>query len=167
MDKLFIFLLGGKHPCARIEVHDIVPAIARHYREAFPQLLRQWFGTPEGAHVDGWFCLDGLEGYRLEFSAEPPASDAPRIYLINLGGYLAHAFGEQHKYVPVVAHDAAEAKRKGKQQAEREWLLPHADAVIDVDDCLLIDRVDGRHIRLRPGEHSPPSWTNHYELLDG
>jgi Domain of Unknown Function (DUF1543). len=166
MDKLFIFMLGGKHPRARIEVHDIVPAIASDYRDAFPWLRRHWFGDLAGAHIDGWICLDGLEGYRLEFATAAPAADAPRLYLINLGGYLADQFGEQHQYIPVVAHSAAEAKRKGKEQAERAWLKPHADAVIDIDDCLLIDQVDGRHIHLLPGAHTPPAWTNHYELLE-
>ncbi len=91
---LFVVMLGGKHPRAKIEVHDVQFVVADSLEAAYPQLREGWFGSPAGLHIDSWMRVDGIEDYRLELSALAPAADAPRLYFINLGGYEAATFGE-------------------------------------------------------------------------
>ncbi len=151
--KLFVVMLGGTHPQAKVELHDVVFAIGESLQAVYPQLRRQWFGEPRGAHVDSWLEVDGVDAWQVRFSDTPPAEGAPRLFFINLGGYEAGVFGESHRYLLVVAADKAEAKRKGKLQADASWDKPHTDALYDVDDCIPVDAVDGRHVVLVEGPH--------------
>ena len=166
MKKLFIVLLGGKHPRASIEVHDIVIATGESLTDTYQQLREQWFGAPDGLHIDAWMQVSGLDGHRIQFANSAAAADEPRIYLINLGGYTPETFGEAHRYFLVTARDPREAKLKGKRQYDRDWKLPHTDAVVDVDDCLPLDFAGGAHIHLVPGAHAPVHFENDYILLN-
>ena len=58
---LFVVMLGGKHPRARIEVHDVVFAVADTLEATYPQLRDAWFGSPKGVHIDSWMAVDGVE----------------------------------------------------------------------------------------------------------
>lgn len=162
---LFIVMLGGQHPRASIEVHDVIFAVAERLEDTFPRLREHWFGSPEGVHVDSWLEVDGVDGYRVEFSNLAPAPGEPRLYFINLGGYQDGVFGEEHRYLLVVAGDRAEAKAKGKRRALAEWYKPHTDALLDVDDCLPVDLVDGRYVHLVEGPHRGVVPRNDYRPL--
>lgn len=162
---LFVVMLGGKHPRAKIEVHDVVFAVADSLEAAYPQLRQGWFGHPAGLHIDSWMRVDGVEGWKVELSPFAPLPGAPRLYFINLGGYESRSFGEAHHYVLVVAQNKAEAKSKGKRLMLANWAKPHTDALMDVDDCLPIDEVSGRYIHLVEGEHSGIFQRNDYIVL--
>jgi len=162
---LFVVLLGGKHAQAKIEVHDIVFAVADSLEQAYPQLRERWFGTAKGVHIDAWMAVDGVEGWRLAFSPLAPCADAPRLYFINLGGYDARCFGEAHHYVLVVARNKREAMAKGRRQALAHMKQTHLDAVLDVDDCLPIDHVGGRYVHLVEGPHDGITQRNDYIVL--
>jgi len=162
---LFVVMLGGKHPRARIEVHDVAFVIADTLEAAYPQLREGWFGSPSGLHIDSWMRVEGVEQWRVELSALQPAPGALRLYFLNLGGYEAHAFGEAHRYGLVVAKDKKQAKAKGRQLMLRQWAQPHTDALLDVDDCLPIDHVDGRYIHLEEGTHGGIAQGNDYIVL--
>ncbi len=152
--KLFVVMLGGTHPRARVELHDVVFAFGDTLESTWPQLREQWFGDARGAHVDSWMEVDGVEGWQVRFSATPASVNSPKLFFINLGGYEAGVFGESHAYLLVVARDAAEAKAKGKAQADARWMLPHKDALYDVDECIPVDSVGGRHVVLVEGPHA-------------
>nr|BFD41441.1 DUF1543 domain-containing protein [Pseudomonas sp. FFPRI_1] len=162
---LFVVMLGGKHPRAKIEVHDVQFVVADSLAAAYPQLREGWFGSPAGLHIDSWMKVDGVEDYRLELSPLAPAADAPRLFFLNLGGYEAATFGEAHRYLLVVARDRLEAKAKGKQQMLAHWHKPHTDALLDVDDCLPVDLVDGRYVHLVHGPHQGIVQHNDYIIL--
>ncbi|CAH0650218.1 DUF1543 domain-containing protein [Pseudomonas juntendi] len=162
---LFVVLLGGKHPQAKIEVHDIVFAAADTLEQAYPQLRDGWFGSPKGVHVDAWMAVDGVDNWRVELSPLAPSPESLRLYFINLGGYDAQAFGEAHDYLLVVARDKREAMAKGKKQAMAHWSQAHNDAVLDVDDCLPIDQVGGRFVHLVEGPHAGVRSRNQYIVL--
>ena len=169
MSSLFIVMLGGRHARANTEVHDVVLAVGESLEEITPQLKHAWFGEQQGLHIDAWHQLHGLEfenkKYQIHFTdAQPNSSDA-KLWLINLGGYDAHEFGELHRYVLVVAHDSVEAKMKGKQQFAQYWQKPHTDRVLDVDDCIAIDHVHGRYVQLIEGEFAQGYWENTYLTL--
>lgn len=151
---LFVVLLGGKHPASKIEVHDVVFASGEQLQDTYPQLARQWFGARKGLHVDAWMTVDGVDDYQVRLSDIQPGPDDPRLFFINLGGYEPGEFGEAHRYLLVVARDAAEAKRKGKAQAGAQWDKPHTDNLYDVDDCIPVDSVEGCYVQLLRGSHA-------------
>jgi hypothetical protein len=162
---LFVVMLGGKHPRAKIEVHDVAFVVADTLEQAYPQLRDAWFGSPKGVHIDSWMAVDGVEEWRVELSPLAPLPGSPRLYFINLGGYESQAFGEAHHYLLVVAKDRREAMSKGKRQILSHWTQAHTDAVMDVDDCLPIDEVSGRYVHLVEGPHAGIVQRNDYIVL--
>lgn len=162
---LFVVMLGGKHPSAKIEVHDVVFVLGDCLADCYPQLRSNWFGHTNGLHIDSWMAVAGVDGYRLEWSNQAPAANELRLFFINLGGYQQGQFGEEHRYLLVVAKDVATAKALGKQQILKIWEKPHTDNVLDVDDCLPIDFVSGRYVRLVADTYQPTIQQNDYILL--
>lgn len=128
-------------------------------------MREQWFGSARGVHIDSWLEVDGVDGYKLHWSDMQPAAGEPRLYFINLGGYEPGAFGEAHQYLLVVATSKAQAKAIGKQRMARHWSQAHTDAVMDVDDCIAIDQLGGRYVRLIAGEHAPLVQRSDYIVL--
>lgn len=152
--RLFVVMLGGRHARANTEVHDVVFAVAPTIERSHAQLRAQWFGEAAGLHIDSWMTVDGVEQWQVRLSAEAPATGAPRLYFVNLGGYVAGEFGEAHGYLLVVAADAVEAKRKALRQAQAEWIKPHRDALLEVDSCLPVGPIGSLHVHLVPGAHA-------------
>lgn len=162
---LYVVMLGGKHPKARIEVHDVVFAIGDSLQAVYPQLQQQWFGLAKGLHVDAWMAVDGIEQYQVRFTSAVPQPDAPRLYFINLGGYLPDEFGEAHRYVLIVAHSKMQARGRARKHFLKLWQQSHVDAVLDVDDCVLIDQVDGHFVHLVEGSHQGVQFENCYLVI--
>lgn len=162
---LYVVMLGGRHPGAKIEVHDVLFVQADSLEQAYPQLRSAWFGAAKGLHIDSWLEVADVDGYRVELRQEPPAAGAPRLYFINLGGYEPHTFGEAHRYLLLVAASRKEAKALGKQRMQSAWLKPHTDALVDVDDCLAIDQVAGVFVHLVQGPHAQVVARSDYILL--
>ncbi|EIK96229.1 hypothetical protein PMM47T1_13093 [Pseudomonas sp. M47T1] len=162
---LFVVMLGGKHPRAKIEVHDVAFVVADSLEACYPQLRQSWFGSQAGLHIDAWMQVDGVADWKVELSPLAPKPGSARLYFINLGGYEGQAFGEAHQYVLVVAMNKTQAKAKGKQQMLAHWGKGHTDALMDVDDCLPIDEVGGRYVHLVEGAHGGVVQRNDYIVL--
>lgn len=152
--RLFVVMLGGRHARANTEVHDVVFAVGSSIEQTYPQLRQQWFGEAAGLHLDSWMAVDGVEDWQVRLSRDAPAIDAPTLFFVNLGGYVEGQFGEDHRYLLVVAADAVEAKRKALAQADAQWIKPHRDALLEVDSCLPVGPIGGLHVRLIPGPHT-------------
>ena len=169
MSSLFIVMLGGRHARANTEVHDVVLAVGDSLEEVYPQLKNAWFGESQGLHIDAWAKLQGLKfenkNYQIHFTNTQPNQSDLKLWLINLGGYDAHEFGELHRYVLVVAQNAIVAKEKGKAHFAQHWQKQHTDRVLDVDDCIAIDHVHGRYVQLVEGEFEQGQWENTYLTL--
>jgi len=162
---LHVFMLGGRHARARIEVHDVAFANVERIEDAYPQLRRDWFGEAKGLHVDGWLAVDGVEDYRVAFGDAAPAADEPRLFFVNLGGYVPGALGEAHDYLLLVAPDLAAARRKAKALQDARWDKPHTDALLEVDDCIAIDQVGGRHVQLVRAAHAGIEQVSDYIVI--
>lgn len=166
MPSLFIVMLGGRHARANTEVHDVVLAVGDSLEEIHPQLKNAWFGELAGLHIDAWAQINGVEfehkNYQIHFSNAQPNQSEHKLYLINLGGYNVHEFGELHRYVLVVAQNPMVAKEKGKQYFAQHWQKQHTDCVLNVDDCIAIDQVHGRYVQLIEGEFITNIWENSY-----
>ncbi|WKE64083.1 DUF1543 domain-containing protein [Gallaecimonas kandeliae] len=162
---LYVVMLGGRHPRAKIEVHDVVFAVADEFEGCFEQLRQQWFGAAKGLHIDSWLAVDGIDEFQVRLSDQAPAPGEPRLYFINLGGYEDGQFGEAHHYLLVVAKDKVEAKAKGKQQLASHWDKPHTDALLDLDDCVPVDQAGGRYVQLLEGPHGGIIQQSDYIIL--
>ena len=170
MPSLFIVQLGGRHPRANMEVHDVVLAVGESLADTYAQLKQAWFGEQQGLHIDAWAKINGVEfegqNYQIHFTDAAPQPSDNKLYLINLGGYSATEFGELHRYVLVVAQNAMVAKQRGKNHFAQSWQKQHTDRVLDVDDCVAIDHVHGRYLQLIVGEFSANLWKNTYLTLN-
>ena len=166
MPSLFIVMLGGRHARANTEVHDVVLAVGESLEDTYPQLKNAWFAEQKGLHIDAWAKINGLEfegkSYALQFTNAAPNPADEKLWLINLGGYDPHEFGELHRYVLIVAQNAMVAKQRGKAYFARHWQKQHTDRVLDVDGCLAIDQVYGRYVQLVEGSFSDNHWENTY-----
>jgi Domain of Unknown Function (DUF1543) len=164
--RLFVVLLGGTHPKAKIEIHDIAFAVGESLASARSQLLDQWFGAKKGVHIDAWMQVDGVDGYKISFEDHKPAPKSPRLYFIHTGGYDSTRFGEEHGYELIVAASPAEAKASAKRRRAVGWDKPHTDAVKDVDACIPVENIGGLFVHLRFSKHAALVFENTYLPLD-
>jgi hypothetical protein len=52
--KLFAIYIGGEHPSAHIEVHDVRFVLAKSMRDTHAKLRADRWGTPGTLHIDCW-----------------------------------------------------------------------------------------------------------------
>jgi hypothetical protein len=147
-DKLFAVYLGGRAPRCNTELHDVVFAIGERIEDTYEQLLDKSFGSPQGLHLDSWIELSIVAGHKVALTNDKPAA-GKTLYFINLGAYADGQFAELHANTFVVAANEQEAKAKGKDALRQALPGPiHTDDLYDIDDCLEIGQVGGRHIAL-------------------
>lgn len=96
---------------------------------------------------------------------DTPVKQDLKLFLINLGAYVPDQFGEIHKYLVVAAKNKTEAKAQGKLAIEKTWFKPHTDAVIDVDDCLELNEINQKFVRLVEGDFEANSFKNDYVVI--
>nr|WP_257227123.1 DUF1543 domain-containing protein [Acinetobacter sp. YH12069] len=164
-------MLGGRHARANVEVHDVILAVGDSLEAVYPQLRNAWFGEQKGLHIDAWAKISGVacegKNYQIQFTDAAPNPADEKLWLINLGGYIASEYGEQHRYVLVTGQNAMVAKQRGKTYFDAHWQKQHTDRVLDVDDCIAIDHVHGRYVQLVATDAVIQSqWANDYILIN-
>lgn len=161
--KLFAIYIGGEHPSANIEIHDVRFVVAASIQGTHDRLRADWWGTPGTLHVDCWAEIDHVGGYDVSLRPEPsPARE--KLYFVNLGGYDGLGFAEQHKNMFVVATSAADAKTQALRSIEG-WTDAHRDDLFEAEKAFALDDIlgDRLHIHLtRTAEIRPPRFTCHY-----
>jgi hypothetical protein len=146
--KLFAVYLGGRAPRANTELHDIVFAVGVRIEDTYEQLLDQWFGAPEGLHIDSWLELDVVDGWAIGL-ADSPVAHREKLFLVNLGAYNAEDFAELHAVSFHVKARAADAKAAALSRHFTAGVTqPHRDDLIDVDDCLAVFGANGLYVSL-------------------
>lgn len=162
--KLFAVYVGGELPGANIELHDVRFVVAPSIKLTYPQLRKQWWGTPRSLHVDCWSEITHADGYAVSLRPEP-FEGAARLYFVNLGGYDPAEFAERHRNVFVVSESEAKAKRRAIKYAQ-EWLEPHRDEMYEAEQafCLSDAAIEQRlYVHLMPGaSKEQPAFTCHY-----
>jgi len=164
--KLFAIYVGGEHPDAHIEVHDIRFVAAETIRGTHDALLKQWWGTPGTLHIDCWAEIDHVDGYDIELRLEP-WKGAEKLFYVNLGGYDPADFAEQHKNVFVVAPNLTTAKNRALETIPH-WKDAHRDDLYEAEQVFNLDEVlGGLHIHLVPSDRtqSEPRFTCKYTPL--
>jgi hypothetical protein len=147
--RLFAVYLGGRAPRCNTELHDVVFVTGESIEASYERLMDKWFGDPLRLHIDSWIELRVADGHRISLQPHPPAL-GKNLYFINLGAYLPGQFTEAHANAFVVAASEVEVKQRAKAELLRGAQSVHTDDLYDIDDCLEIAEVDGRHIHLEP-----------------
>lgn len=159
---LFAVCLGGRAPGCNVELHDVVFAAGESLEGIHPQLLDRWFGDPEGLHVDAWARVECVPGYRVQLKREP-ATDGPRLYFVNIGGYVPGELLERHAYAMYAGDSVSTVKKQAKSELLKGQDSVHRDDLYDVDDMLAVENVDGWHVHLEPDADAvAPEVTNGY-----
>ncbi len=144
--KLFAIFVGGEHPRANIEVHDIRFIAAQDITDTYAQLRADWWGKPGTLHVDCWAEIRRVDSYDVILKSDPPPGPE-RLYFVNLGGYDGQTFGEQHRNLFTVAASVAEAKANALRTA-RHWRDPHRDDLYEAEQAFALDSLFGPGLRI-------------------
>lgn len=131
--KLFAVFVGGEHPRANIELHDLRFVTGNTIGETVPQLRAAWWGTPSSLHIDGYAELTHVEGRRIEVRPGPaPPDGTDRLWFVNIGGYTPELFGEQHQYLFMVGAGKSEIWRRARRLSP-DWTSRHRDNLATID----------------------------------
>lgn len=155
--KLFAIYIGGELKGANIELHDMRFVVAPTIADTYEELKRQWWGILKSLHIDCWAEIDEVDGYRVELRPEP-FTGPEKLYYVNLGGYDADEFIEQHKNVFIVATSVPDAKKRAIKQA-KFWKVPHRDEMYEaeqafsLEDYALSQRL---YVHLAPADQTKP-----------
>ncbi|WP_425984163.1 DUF1543 domain-containing protein [Brevundimonas sp. TWP1-2-1b1] len=162
--KLFAIYIGGEHPAANIEVHDMRFIAAPSIEATYETLLAQWWGREGTLHIDCWSELSQADGYEISLLPEP-YDGKEKLYYVNLGGYDGVAFAEQHRNVFVVADSLAAAKARAIKQSTG-WTDAHRDEMYEAEQAFALDdaaQAERLHIHLKPSLMTgDPNFTCHY-----
>jgi hypothetical protein len=164
--KLFAIYIGGEHPKANIEVHDVRFAVAAAITDTYPKLKADWWGKPETLHVDCWAEIAEVQGYRV-ILRPAPSTASEKLFFVNLGGYDGEDFAEKHRNLFVVAASTADAKAKALG-AIAGWTDAHKDDLYEAEHAFALEtRIEGGlHIHLEPDEDAKaPPFTCRYTPL--
>lgn len=157
-NKLFMVYLGGTPPGANIELHDIRFVVAPSIKAAYPALKKQWFGVRSSVHIDSYMHVHHVDGYRVELVPQPQLQQSDssvsrkKLYFVNFGGYFPGNMTEFHDFTLVVAESAQQARALAKNKVSQQLLANaeqfHKDDLLEVDDCLQLDLLDGHQVVL-------------------
>ena len=165
--RLFAIYIGGEHPGANIEVHDMRFVVAPAIEATHATLLAEWWGREGSLHVDCWSEISQADGYTVSLRPEP-FEGPERLYYVNLGGYDGVNFAEQHRNVFVVADSLPAAKARAIKRAA-DWTDAHRDEMYEAEQAFALDdaaRAQRLHIHLTPSLMSGnPTFTCHYTPL--
>ena len=164
--KLFIFYLGGSVAGANIEVHDVQFAVVERPEEAYEFLSSSWFGIRESLHIDAYGAVTWADGYRISLQPEPQTTDL-RLYFINMGGYIQGSLKEEHEFTFLVAATDEIAKKRAKQVLLSGYKHQHRDNIMEVDDCIALEQLNGLYIHLSrsdDGESVTATWQGYKRI---
>lgn len=148
--KLFAVCVGGNHPRANVELHDIRFAVGETLEAVVPQLRAAWWGEPRSLHIDGYAELTEVDGWRVDLVRGPAPEERTRtLWFVNVGGYSPVLFGEQHHYLFLAGEAKAQVWTRARALSP-DWLGRHKDNFISVDEILDVNGLlDGNwHVRL-------------------
>ena len=181
---LFLVVLGGRAKKANIELHDVRWVVGSKIEDTFNTLRKNWFGSPEGLHIDSYKKIRSIDGYKInlidakkkKINKNNLNKSKNQLWFVNLGGYESSSMQEIHEFGLVIARDSIEAKTIAKSK----WLLGyrkiHKDnlfslrIISDVDDCEVIKKIDNWEIELTIDKNcdedkNSPDWYG-YKRID-
>ncbi|MBZ9612553.1 DUF1543 domain-containing protein [Rheinheimera maricola] len=161
--QLFLVYLGGTAPGANIELHDIRFVAADKIEDTHALLCQQWFGTVKGLHIDSYMQITHIDGFAVSLQ-RTAAQCADKLFFVNFGGYYPDKIAEQHDFMLCVASSAQDAKAKAKRMLLTDADSPHKDDLLELDECVAIEQLQGWYVHLTPsGQSQPmrPDWSGY------
>jgi hypothetical protein len=163
--KLYMCMLGCTPEGRLTEQHDIFFGTGNSLSETVPAMKTFW-PEAKGLHVDAWREVRSVDGYSVTLTGPFEVSESdPKLYFINLGGYVPGVFDEQHYKMLLVATSMSEALRAAKRTAfYKENGFKGAPSHIDekygfdVDDIMEVGKLPHLKnvgLRLLPAEGLP------------
>jgi hypothetical protein len=155
--KLFAIYIGGEFKGANIELHDMRFVVAPSIADTHEELKRQWWGIPKSLHIDCWAEISEVDGYRVDLRPEPFIGPE-KLFYINLGGYDAQEFREQHRNLFLVAGGVPEAKKRAIKHA-KQWKVPHRDEMYEAEQAFALNdcaRAQQLYLHLTPVAETKP-----------
>lgn len=172
MDKLFMVGLGGKAENANIEVHDIQFVIGQSIEDTLGTLKSNWYGIGKKLHMDSYKTIIGADGYQViiieNTTTEVIKEGAVSLFLVNVGGYDSKSFLENHRIGLFIGETPNEARAKAKKLLFEDYIQPHIDNVVNVNDVLSVSYGKQYSIRLHKTDEEydlSPEWFG-YRRLD-
>jgi len=148
--RLFAVFIGGGHPRANIELHDMRFVVGESLEATIPQLREAWWGKPGSLHIDAYAELTEVDGWQVEV-VQGAAPEEPRrtLWFVNIGGYTPAMFGEQHHYLFLAGDERAKVWTRARNLSP-DWLGRHKDNFVSVDEVVEVNGLlDPRwHVRL-------------------
>jgi len=140
--KLFMVLIGATPAGRHTEQHDVFFGIAESLPGLVGDIKTFWTEAADVMHIDAWREVTVVDGYQVNITPKTAElTKGPRLFFINLGGYQANKFEEQHYYVLTAKENRSLAFREAKetlfyQQNHIPRGTSHIDDKygIDVDD---------------------------------
>nr|WP_245154736.1 DUF1543 domain-containing protein [Prochlorococcus marinus] len=180
-------VLGGRARKANIELHDVRWVVGSKIEDTFPTLRNDWFGSPNGLHIDSYKKIEYIDGYKINLiNFEKDKKEKKQLvkkrkahkflWFVNIGGYSPTSMQEKHEFGLVIASTKLEAKKIAKSK----WLIgcekKHKDDIaslemlISFDDCELIRKISNWEIELTEDnnfieENNYPDWYG-YQKID-
>ena len=62
---LYLVVLGGRAEKANIELHDVRLVIGSKIEDIYDTLRKNWFGSPNGLHIDSYKKIKYIDGYMI------------------------------------------------------------------------------------------------------
>ncbi|MFN7179004.1 DUF1543 domain-containing protein [Hyphomonas sp.] len=153
--KLFAVFVGGNHPRANVELHDVRFCVGETLEDTIPQLRAAWWGTPKSLHIDGYAELTHVDGRPVRVvPGRAPAGPRLSLWFINIGGYTPELFGEQHHYLFMTGTEKSEVWTRARALSP-EWTGRHKDNFTAIDDILEVGTRLPGNLHLDIGEPDP------------
>ncbi len=185
--NLFLVVLGGRAKKANIELHDVRWVIGSRIEDTFDELRKDWFGTPQGLHIDSYKKIKYVDGYKIDLKNIENKKlinnkicnqnyFKTNLWFVNIGGYDPSSMQEKHEFGLVIASSKLEAKNIAKSK----WLIgykkKHKDDLASLkmffscDDCQLLKKIGNWEIELTPdnnfiAQNNYPDWYG-YKRID-
>ncbi|MCK6596709.1 MAG: DUF1543 domain-containing protein [Bdellovibrionaceae bacterium] len=137
--KPFALLLGGSHPRALLELHDICFVMAENETDAFRAVVNKWFGDAKSAHVDAWIDLSIIDGHKVNLESNPSGK---QLFFVNIGYYQKGVFREEHQHLFYVCSSLQEAKTRALTEWQSKTSLSHIDNLVDIDSLIEITHIN-------------------------
>ena len=183
---LYLVVLGGTANKANIELHDVRWVVGSKIEDTYDTLRKDWFGSPEGLHIDSYKKIKFIDGYKINlrnFENEKikkkqlvnRTKHQKKLWFVNIGGYDPNSMQEKHEFGLVIASNKIEAKNKAKSK----WLFgcekKHKDDIASLemlfsfDDCELIKKIGNWEIELTLQnnsieENNRPDWYGYQKI---
>lgn len=158
--NLFLIYVGGRAPKANIELHDVLFAAGTTIEDTYAALHSQWFGDPKSLHLDSYFRVRNIDGYKVRLRSDRP-KHKEKLFFVNLGGYDPDNLAELHEFGLFVATTGSKAKVRAKARLLVDAQSRHKDDQFEVDDCLGIVEVGNYFVHLEHGgaaQAQRPDW---------